>query len=140
MNVRAKFRTPAPYTPRGGRPGRQRPVPKSATEDLSAELFDSVRGLCQSEYPEFWAALTPAGQELFVRDVLAAMARPKEDRVQALRAVLQCWLDEWNLVANAPDDDEPFTEDEEREAEAAEQEFELGEAVPFEQVAVQRRQ
>ncbi len=128
-SARARIWKAGVRTPRGGRQPRSHPTSTETIDGLAQELADSVRQLAERDYPELWDALSERGRELFTGNVIEAASRPPEDRVKAIRDVLEAWRDEWQLMVSAPLDDEPFTAKERREVEEAEEQLKRGEGV-----------
>jgi hypothetical protein len=70
---------------------------------------------------------------MFVRGLVEAAAAPPEDRLPAITEVIDSWYEARQLLY-APPDDEPVTEEEEAEHQAALEELHSGKGVPLEQI------
>jgi len=89
-----------------------------------------LRDLAAREFPELWADLSDEGREMFVRGLTEAASRPPDDRDQAVAELIQTWHEAQALLY-APVDDEPYTDEERAEDDAALERLERGEGVPL---------
>jgi hypothetical protein len=117
---------------RTGKPARA-PEPSKSVEAIDRGL----RGLVAHEFPDLWEDLSEAGQELFVRGLVEAASRPPEDRAQAVAEVIETWQ-EAQAMLYAPIDDEPYTDEERAEDDAALEGAAQGDNVPLEDLLPRR--
>jgi hypothetical protein len=118
---------------RAGKPARAL-EPSKSVEAIDRGLRDLVAG----EFPDLWEDLSEAGQEMFVRGLVEAASRPPEDRPQAVAEVIETWQ-EAHALLYAPIDDEPYTDEERAEDDAALERLGQGEAVPLEDLLPRSR-
>jgi hypothetical protein len=112
---------------------RRTGTPARAQEpQKSVEAIDrGLRDLVAREFPDVWEDLSETGQEMFVRGLVEAASRPPEDRAQAVADVIETWREAQALLY-APIDDEPYTDEERAEDDAALERFGQGDCVPLE--------
>lgn len=110
---------------RTGRPARA-PEPSKSVEAIDRGLRD----LAAREFPDLWEDLSEAGQEMFVRGLVEAASRPPEDRAQAVAEVIETWQEAQALLY-VPIDDEPYTDEERAEDDAALDRVAQGDFVPL---------
>src|SRR5215813_3363140 len=101
----------SPTRPRG------KPGPLSRVMGLPhvVEVIDrSWRETVRQHFPDMWEDLSDEGRDTFLRALMEAAARSPEDRLQAGVDVVDSWYQVWRLLY-APEDDEPYTEEEQAE-------------------------
>ncbi len=118
---------------RSGKPARA-PEPSKSVEAIDRGLRDLVA----REFPSLWEDLSEEGQEMFARGVVEAASRPPEDRAQAVAEVIETWQEAQALLY-APADDEPYTDEERAEDDAALERLGQGEGVPLEELLPRSR-
>ena len=96
-----------------------------------------LRDLVAREFPDLWEDLSEAGQEMFVRGLVEAASRPPEDHGQAVAEVIETWQ-EAQAMLYAPIDDEPYTDEERAEDDAAVESAAQGDNVPLEDLLPRR--
>jgi len=111
---------------RTGKPARA-PEPSKSVEAIDRGLRD----LAAREFSDLWEDLSEAGQEMFVRGLVEAASQPPEDRAQAVAEVIETWQEAQALLY-APIDDEPYTDEERAEDDAALERVGQGDFVPLE--------
>lgn len=110
------------------RSDKPRRVPKAqqSVKALDRGLYELV----ERQFPDLWEDLEEAGRDMFVRGVLEAASHPLEDRAQALTVVIDTWREAQRLLY-LPEDDEPYTDEERAEDDAALEALERGEGTPL---------
>ena len=117
----------------GRKPGR---VPR-ASESVKA-IDRGLRAVDEREFPDLWADLSGEGRDMFVRGLIEAASRPPDDRDEAVAEVIETWH-QAHILLYAPVDDEPYTDEERAEDDAALERLGLGEGIPLDDLLPRSR-